>query len=114
MSKKSVFCIASTHEQSELIVDQLKVAHFYRNDISVLYPDKESTHNFAHEKNTKAPEGIVIGVSIGAILGGVMGCSPQLERSLFQRQKPFPMPVRSCQHSAVEQSAPSSVEPSDY
>jgi len=56
MSKTSVFCIAKTESQAISIVDQLKAANFSNNDISVLLPDSQSSKEFAHEKNTKAPE----------------------------------------------------------
>jgi hypothetical protein len=69
MSKKSVFCIATSREQADRIVDQLKTANFSNNDISVLFPDKGTTRDFAHEKNTKAPEGAVTGASTGGVLG---------------------------------------------
>lgn len=73
MSKKSVFCIATSTEQAHRIVDQLKAASFSNNDISVLFPDKTSTRDFAHEKNTKAPEGAVAGIGAGGLLGGAFG-----------------------------------------
>src|SRR5512140_423744 len=73
MSKKSVFCITTTREQADRIVEQLKTANFSNNDISVLFPDKGSTRDFAHEKNTKAPEGAVAGASTGGVLGGTLG-----------------------------------------
>lgn len=73
MSNKSVFCIAETYEQADRIVDQLKNADFSNNDISVLFPDKGSTRDFAHEKSTKAPEGAITGASTGGILGGALG-----------------------------------------
>jgi hypothetical protein len=73
MSKKSVFCIADTREQADQIVDQLKTANFSNNDISVLFPDKGTTRDFAHEKNTKAPEGAVTGAGTGGVLGGALG-----------------------------------------
>jgi hypothetical protein len=73
MSKKSVFCIATTHGQAERIVDQLKNANFSNNDISVLFPDKQTTRDFAHEKNTKAPEGIATGAGTGGVVGGALG-----------------------------------------
>lgn len=73
MSKKSVFCIASTREQADRIVDQLKSANFSYNDISVLFPDKSSTKDFAHEKNTKAPEGAITGAGTGGVVGGALG-----------------------------------------
>lgn len=73
MSKKSVFCIATSRSQAEQIVDRLKAAGFSSNDISVLFPDKETTRDFAHEKNTKAPEGIATGASAGGVVGGALG-----------------------------------------
>lgn len=73
MSKKSVFCIATTGGQADRIVDQLKIASFSNNDISVLFPDKDTTRDFAHEKNTKAPEGAVVGAGTGGVIGGALG-----------------------------------------
>src|SRR6185295_17505351 len=69
MSKKSVFCIATSRDQADRIVDQLKNANFSNNDISVLFPDKGTTRDFAHEKNTKAPEGAVAGGALRWIAG---------------------------------------------
>lgn len=73
MSKKSVFCIATSRAQANVIVDELKAAHFSNSDISALFSDKESAQDFAHEKNTKAPEGTVAGVGTGGIIGGALG-----------------------------------------
>jgi hypothetical protein len=73
MSKTSVLCIATSREQANRIVDQLKTANFSNNDISVLFPDKDTTRDFAHEKNTKAPEGAVAGASTGGVVGGALG-----------------------------------------
>lgn len=73
MAKKSVFCIAATAAQADYIVDQLKSADFSNNDISVLFPDKGTTKDFAHEKNTKAPEGAITGVGAGGVMGGALG-----------------------------------------
>ena len=73
MSKKSVFCIATTGDQAERIVDQLKAANFSNNDISALFPDKGTTRDFAHEKNTKAPEGAATGAGTGGVVGGALG-----------------------------------------
>ena len=73
MSKKSVFCITTSRNQADQIVDRLKIANFSNNDISVLFPDKGTTHDFAHEKNTKAPEGAVAGAGTGGVIGGALG-----------------------------------------
>ncbi len=73
MSKKSVFCIATSRAQADQIVDQLKVANFSNNDISALFADKGTSHDFAHEKNTKAPEAAVAGAGTGGVIGGALG-----------------------------------------
>jgi hypothetical protein len=73
MSKKSVFCIANSRDQADRIVDHLKTAGFSNNDISALFADKGTSHDFAHEKNTKAPEGAVAGAGTGGVVGGALG-----------------------------------------
>jgi hypothetical protein len=70
---KAVFCIAQNVEQTESIVSNLKTAGFSNNDISVLFPDKTTTKDFAHEKHTKAPEGAAIGGAVGIGAGAVLG-----------------------------------------
>ncbi len=73
MSKKSVFCISTSRIQAERIIDSLRAADFSNSDISVLFPDKDTTHDFVHEKHTKAPEGAVAGASAGGIACGALG-----------------------------------------
>src|SRR5579872_809263 len=73
MAAKSVFCLVGSEMTACTIVDELKAAGFSNNDISVLLPDKTGTRDFAHEKNTKAPEGAVTGAATGGILGGALG-----------------------------------------
>ncbi len=73
MSKKSVFCIAKSRTQADSIVDQLRGAGFANTDISALFPDKDTTRDFAHEKHTKAPEGAATGAGTGGVLGGALG-----------------------------------------
>ena len=73
MSKTSVFCITKTEGQAIGIVDQLKAANFSNNDISVLFPDKGGTKDFAHEQHTKAPEGAATGGVTGGVVGGALG-----------------------------------------
>lgn len=71
--KKSVVCIVQDRVKAETVVDQLKSSGFSDNDLSVLFPDKQGTRDFAHEHNTKAPEGAVAGVGAGGALGGTLG-----------------------------------------
>jgi hypothetical protein len=70
---KAVFCIATSHAMAEGVVNQLKVAGFSGNDISVLFPDKRGTKDFAHEQHTKAPEGAATGAGTGGFIGGALG-----------------------------------------
>jgi hypothetical protein len=71
--EKAVFGISKTEEQAIRIADQLKAAGFSANDISVLFPDKTGTRDFAHEQHTKAPEGAATGAGTGAVLGAALG-----------------------------------------
>jgi hypothetical protein len=70
---QAVFCLAPTEAQAIAIVDRLKAAGFSANDISVLFPDKTGTKDFAHEHHTKAPEGAAAGAGTGGLLGGALG-----------------------------------------
>jgi hypothetical protein len=73
MSHQTVYAIATSETQANLIVNSLTQAGFLTNDISALFPDKTSTHEFSHEKHTKAPEGAVAGVTAGSVIGGTLG-----------------------------------------
>jgi hypothetical protein len=69
----AAFGIYRTRADAERGVDALTSAGFSSQDISVLFPDKEGSHEFAHEKNTKAPEGTTTGVISGGAVGGTLG-----------------------------------------
>jgi hypothetical protein len=71
--KKAVFGIVKTENQAINIANQLQSAGFSPNDISVLFPDRTGTRDFAHEQHTKAPEGAAAGAGSGAVLGGALG-----------------------------------------
>jgi hypothetical protein len=73
MANKAVFGIAKSEAQAITIADNLKAAGFTENDVSVLFPDKQGSKDFAHEQHTKAPEGAATGAGTGAILGGALG-----------------------------------------
>src|SRR2546425_2522144 len=72
-ANRSAFGIYPDQAAVEQAVIALKESGFRNTDISVLVPDNVGTKDFAHQKNTKAPEGAVTGGSIGAILGGGLG-----------------------------------------
>ena len=70
--KNAVYCIAQNRAQAETIVDGLRNAGFSSSEISVLMPDKSGTRDFAHEQNTKLPEGAATGGVAGMGLGAVL------------------------------------------
>jgi hypothetical protein len=75
MSSKNtaVFGIYATPGTAEAAVDHLLAKGFSNAAISVLLPDDDTTRAFAHEKNTKAPEGATTGVTAGGVVGGTLG-----------------------------------------
>ena len=73
MANVAVFGIYSTRPQVEQAVDQLREAGFRPTDVSVLFPENVGTKEFAHEKHTKAPEGVAAGATSGALVGGTLG-----------------------------------------
>ena len=68
--KTAVFGIYTSPAHAESAVNRLLEAGFSNNAISVLLPDDQSTRDFAHHKETKAPEGATTGVTAGGIIGG--------------------------------------------
>src|SRR5882724_12229279 len=74
MSKNTaVFGIFPDRVAVEEAVEHLRRAGFRSTDISVLFPENQGTKDFAHEKNTKLPEGVATGTVAGGITGGVLG-----------------------------------------
>jgi hypothetical protein len=69
----AVFGIYSSYASVENGVDALRSAGFRNEDISALFAEGAGTKEFAHEKNTKAPEGATTGAGTGVVLGGAMG-----------------------------------------
>lgn len=70
----AVFGIYKTSLQAEQGAGTLVSAGFSNDDISVLLPDNQGANRqFAHEKNTKAPEGTTGGAVAGGALGGTLG-----------------------------------------
>jgi hypothetical protein len=71
--KTAVFGIYTTANLAEAAVNQLMAAGFSGDDISVLMEDSNSSRQFAHEKNTKVPEGTTTGATAGGVIGGTLG-----------------------------------------
>ena len=73
MATKSVFCISTSHGQTERIVEDLRNAGFTSSDLSILLPDKGLARDFAHVMRSKAPEGATTGAGTGGLVGGALG-----------------------------------------
>jgi hypothetical protein len=69
----AVYGIYVDEDQASEAVNALRASGFRNTDISVLLPDNRGTKDFAHEKNTKAPEGTAAGMSSGMAVGGALG-----------------------------------------
>jgi hypothetical protein len=69
----AVFGIFHTRGEAEEAVDALRRVGFRNTDVSALFADNAGTKDFAHEKNTKAPEGATTGAASGVVAGGVLG-----------------------------------------
>ena len=68
-----VYGIYPTRQMVEDAVVALEIEGFRRADISVLFSSPETSKEFAHTRETKAPEGAMYGGSAGAVLGGAVG-----------------------------------------
>ena len=77
--KRSALCLVDNEDQAETIVESLESKGFSDNDVSVLFPDKESSRNFAHKKATKMPEGATLGAGTGGAVGGTIGLLATLD-----------------------------------
>jgi hypothetical protein len=71
--KKAIVCIVQGEDKAHGLVTELRNAGFTANDVSVLFPDRSGTRDFAYEHHTKAPEGATAGAGTGGILGGITG-----------------------------------------
>lgn len=71
--KSSVVGIVESRSKADSLVSALQRGGTPLSDISVLFPDKDGTRDFAHEHHTKAPEGAVAGAGTGGLLGGGLG-----------------------------------------
>ena len=71
--RSAVFAIFDDQLALENAVDTLKSEGFRNSDISILMQSKGQTTDFAHKKNTKAPEGLATGATAGLFAGGALG-----------------------------------------
>jgi hypothetical protein len=72
--KVAVFGIYRGVSEAERgVVALVQQGSFSNSDVSVLMPDRQSSKDFAHEKQTKAPEGTTTGAVTGGTIGGTLG-----------------------------------------
>ncbi|MDD5542459.1 MAG: DUF3341 domain-containing protein [Acidobacteriia bacterium] len=72
-AKIAVLGIYPNYAAVENGVDVLKEVGFRNTDISVLFPEKAVSKDFALKKGTKAPQGAAAGAGTGAVVGGTLG-----------------------------------------
>lgn len=70
---KVVFGIYQNRGSAERAIEEFKTAGFRTSDLSVLLPEGSMSDDFAHVKQTKAPEGATAGAGTGMVLGGTLG-----------------------------------------
>jgi hypothetical protein len=70
---RAVFGIYATTAGAEKAVNVLVDDGFASQDVSVLMADQQGTREFAHHKDTKAPEGATAGATTGGVIGGTLG-----------------------------------------
>jgi hypothetical protein len=70
---RAVFGIYATTADAERAVNALVDDGFSSQDVSVLMADQQGTREFAHHKDTKAPEGATAGATTGGVIGGALG-----------------------------------------
>jgi len=71
--ERAVLGIYRNYSSVENAVEVLKEAGFRNSDISVLFPERAGSKDFAHDKGTRVPEGAATGAGTGALLGGALG-----------------------------------------
>ena len=71
--KRVVMGLVDTPLQADHAVRRLGELGIAPRDVSVLYPDRHGDHDFGFEAHTKAPEGALMGIGFGAILGATAG-----------------------------------------
>lgn len=69
----SVYGLASTDAQVNVVVETLKTAVFIQDDISILFPYRRRSPNIAREKKAKVPVGAAAGGMTGQVVGGALG-----------------------------------------
>jgi len=69
----AVFGIYSGRERVENAIQSLQNAGFRNTDVSILLPENAGTKDLATQKATKAPEGMAVGATSGAVVGGALG-----------------------------------------
>ena len=94
----AVFGIYTDRTSVDRAVEALKAAGFSNNDVSALFPENQGTKDFAHEKNTKAPEGATTGAGTGALLGGGLGWLAGIGALAIPGLGPSSLLVRSWRH----------------
>jgi sporulation protein YlmC with PRC-barrel domain len=69
----TVYGVFSDDDKVEKTLTKLKDLGFAGSDISVVFPERAHTREFAIQHSTKSPEGALAGGGTGLVIGGVLG-----------------------------------------
>jgi hypothetical protein len=69
----AAFGIYSQMSNLEIALNELKLAGFRHEDISVLFPENLGSKELTTVKASKGPEGVAAGAGSGAVVGGTLG-----------------------------------------
>lgn len=69
----TVYGVFDDQLKVEDTIEKLRTSGFRSSDISVLFGDDSNPKEFGYRKDTKAPEGAVLGGTLGGIFFGILG-----------------------------------------
>lgn len=85
----AVVGITADIAHTERVASRLRSEGFREDQISLVAPDTRGNKDISHENKSKAPEGIAVGASSGALLGGALGWLTGLGAVAFPGLGPF-------------------------
>ena len=69
----SLYALLSNTPDACLIVEELRQRGYRSDDISLLFPDKQTNHDFSDGTHLRATDGVPNGLPNGGVVGGSLG-----------------------------------------
>ena len=85
----SVIGIYSDRTTVSDAISVLRKAGYRETDISYLSSDNQGSKDFAHEKQTKAPQGAAVGAVVGAVAGAVLAWFASFQTAIAPQLAPL-------------------------